>query len=228
MNGPRRVYVIVGVILVAILMIWIFAGCALTKGRIRGAGVTVQAQKDGNGASLASDSSAQVLTLPAGTKVTTVKTEAVRAIPATETTPAVAPQPATEKTEFVLAKETQWRKDETKIAADTGVIDTTVAVKRLQVAENRYLLFAAIGAAVAGGFFLYIKYPTPALMCGAASVVYFLAWRLSDLPDYFWMIGAAAVAGGAFLYLGHRRGEHDGVKAALAGDIEPKVTPVVK
>ncbi len=228
MNGARRVFVIVALVVAAALVIWLFGGCAMLKGRIKSGGVTVQSPKDGNGASLAQQHSGETLTLPEGTKVTTVKETASPAIPATSTTPAIPARPATETTTFVLPKEAVWQKDETRVEANTGTIDNTVAVRRIQAAENRYLLFAAIAAAGAGGFFLYIKYPTPAMMCGAASVVFFLAWKLADLPSWFYVVGVVAIAGGFALWRGHARGEADGVKAGLAGDVEPKNPPVVK
>lgn len=206
-----------------------FCGCRLFPARISAPGVSVVGVKDaGKAATLNSDTSVASLPIPEGSRLTVTKWEPVAWRAATQTSPEVQAQPAREVTEIVLSKPTEWRKNETRIAADTGTVDTTLAKHRIDVAENRYLLFAALGAAVAGGFFLYIKYPTPALMCGAASVVFFLAWKLSDLPDWFWVVGVAGIGCGVFLWLGHRRGEQDGVKAAFAGDIEPKNTPVVK
>ncbi len=206
MNGPRRVYVIVGLVVLAAVLIVLFGGCAMMKGRIKSGGVTVQSPKDGNSASLSTDKTAAVLPLPAGSKVTVTKFAAVAGSLAGDGRPAFAAQPAREVTEVTLSRDTEWRKEEDKVVADTGTIDNTVAVKRIQAAENRYLLFAAIGAAVAGGFFLYIKYPTPAMMCGAASVVFFLAWRLSSMPDWFWVLGASAVVAAVFLWRGYERG----------------------
>ncbi len=228
MNGARRVYVIVGAVLVLALIAVLMSGCAMLRGRIKGDGVTVQGAKDANGVSLAQGKSGEVLPLPAGSKLVIARTEAMEAIPATQTTPGQPAKAATEVVEVVVSQDTAWRRDKTEVMANTGVIDQTVALRRIQTAENRYLLFAAIGAAVAGGFFLYIKYPTPALMCGGASVVFFLAWRLSGLPDYFWVIGVIAGAGAFFLWRGHSRGEGDGIKAAISGEVEPKNPPVVK
>lgn len=231
MNGPRRVYVIVGLVLLAALLIVLFGGCSMfgKRPKISGNGFSVVGPADaGKPATLDSGSSVASLPIPAGSSLVMTKTEAVRAIPATDQTAAVAAQPAKEVVEVKLAGATEWRKIESTVKADTGTVDTSIAKHRIDAAENRYLLFAAIGAAVAGGFFLYIKYPTPAMMCGVASVVFFLAWKLADLPDWFWGVGALAVGGGLFLYLGHRRGEADGVKAGLAGDVEPKNPPVVK
>lgn len=215
MNGPRRVYVIVAVVVLAALAVFLFGGCLHSmKGRITAPGVTVQGPKDGNNVSLASDTAASTLTLPAGSKLTTVKWEPVRWQPATPTSPEVKAQPAREETTVVLAADTVWRRDETKITADTGVIDQTVALRRIQTAENRYLLFASIGAAIAAGLFVYIKYPTPALLCGGASVVFFLAWKLADLPDWFYVVGVGGCIAGVVMWKAHERGEKDEREAA--------------
>lgn len=209
MNGPRRVIWFVVVLALVAALTFLFSGCALTKGRIKGHGVTVQGPKDGNNVSLAQEQSTGVLPLPAGSTVTVTKFGAVAWEPAINGRPEVRAQPAREVTEVTLSRDTTWRKDETKIAADTGVVDQTVALKRIQAGENRYLLFAAIGAAVAALLFVYIKYPTPALMCGAASVVFFLAWKLADLPDWFYLVGIVGAAGAVFLWRGYERKENE-------------------
>ncbi len=226
--GTRRLLWFVGLLVVAVILTFAFSGCNLMKGRIKAQGVTVQSPKDGNNASLAQGQSTGVLTLPKGSTLTVTKFGAVAWEPPTGLKPEVKAEPAREETKVVLSADAQWTKEESTVAANTGTIDNTVAVRRIQVAENRYLLFAAIVAAVAGGFFLYIKYPTPAMMCGAASVVFFLAWKLADLPSWFWVVGVAGIGCGIFLYLGHKRGEADGVKAAVTGNLEstpPKVVP---
>lgn len=209
MSGTRRVIWFVVVVALAALVMFLMPGC-LTKGRIKGqGGVVVQGPKDGNNVSLAQEQSAGVLTLPQGSTVTVTKFGAVAWEPAINGRPEVRAQPAREVTEVTLSRDTTWRKDETKLAADTGVVDQTVALKRIQAGENRYLLFAAIGAAVAALLFVYIKYPTPALMCGAASVVFFLAWKLADLPDWFYVVGIVGAAGAVFLWRGYERKENE-------------------
>ncbi len=228
MTGTRRLLWFVGLLVVAVILTFAFSGCNLMKGRIKAQGVTVQSPKDGNNASLAQGQSTGVLTLPKGSTLTVTKFGAVAWEPSTGLKPEVKAEPAREETKVILSADAQWTNDESTVVANTGTIDNTVAVRRIQAAENRYLLFAAIGAAVAGGFFLYIKYPTPAMMCGAASAVFFLAWKLADLPSWFYVVGVAAIAGGFALWRGHARGEADGVKAGLAGDVEPKNPPVAK
>lgn len=226
MNGPRRVFVIVGVIVLVVLVIVLFSGCSAFSKRpkISGNGISVLGVPDaGKAATLDSGTSVATLPLPVGSTLVMTKSEAMAGIPEK----GQQAQPAKEVVEVKLGGPTEWRKTESTVKADTGTVDVSIAKHRIDVVENRYLLFASIGAAIAGGFFLYIKYPTPALMCGAASVVFFLAWRLVGLPDYFWGIGALAVGGGLFLYLGHRRGESDGVKAAVSGNIEAEPPKVI-
>lgn len=193
------------------------SGCALwQKGKIKAHGITVAGVPDaGKAATLDSDTSVASLPIPAGSTLTLTKFEAMRATPATETTPEVKAQPAREVTEIVLSKPTEWRKNETRVHADTGTADTSIAQHRIDVAENRYLLFAALGASVAAGFFLYIKYPTPAMICASASIVFFLAWKLSDLPSWFYVVGVAALVGAFALWRGHEKGEVHATAAIL-------------
>lgn len=164
--------------------------------------------------------------LPAGSKLTVTKIEPMAAIPATDGYKEVPAQPAREITEVVLPKETEWRKTGTRIQANTGTVDTSIAKHRIDAAENRYLLFASLGAAIAAGFFLYIKYPTPALICGAASVVFFLAWKLADLPDWFYVVGVGGLVGAFCLWRGHERGEVHAT-AQILGTPESTVTAQV-
>lgn len=206
------------------------SGCALWRiGKIKAPGIAVTGVPDaGKAAVLDSDTSAASLPIPAGSTLTLTKFEAMRAIPATDTTPEVKAQPAREVTEIVLSKPTEWRKNETKVHADTGTVDTSIAQHRIDAAENRFLLWASLAAMGAAGLFLYLKYPTPAFICGGAAVVLFAAWKLAGLPPWFHVIGISAIVGAFALWRGHVRGENDGVKAAISGDVEPKNPPVVK
>jgi len=211
------------------LCLAVFASGCSTAGRIRTKLASIVAVPDaGKAATLAESHSDASLPIPAGSRLVVTKFEAQAAIPAAEGRPEVAAQPAREVTEVVLAKDSTWNRTETHVQADTGTVDTSIAKHRIDVAEDRILLFVSIGAAVLGGVFLYLKYPTPALICGCAAVVFFMAWRLSGLPPWFHVLGFAGLAAAVFMWLGHRRGESDGVKAALAGDVEPKNQPVVK
>ena len=120
--------------------------------------------------------------------------------PATPTTPAY------KVTELHFTSPTEWQKFDTTTQASTGKIDTSVAEKRIEVAAAQPLLYAAILAGLGAVLFVYLSYPTPALLCGAASALFFLSWKLSDLPPWVYLLGVGALAGGAFLYFGHEKG----------------------
>lgn len=178
------------------------SGCGLMGvGRIAIPGVSVTGVKDaGTPAVVAKSDAGTVIPLPAGSEVTLTKYEA---IDATKETPA---QAAREVTEIHTAGPTEYRKTESKTAASTGTVDTSIALKGVEAGESRPLLYASILAALAAGAFVYLSYPTPAICCGGASVVFFAAWKLSDLPPWFWALGLAAIAGGVMLWLGHEKG----------------------
>lgn len=206
-------------------LVLVLSGCALFKGRIKAGGVTVNGVADGNGASLASDKSAAVLPLPAGSKLTVTKWEPVAWQPATGTRPEVKSQPAREVTEVTLSRDTQWRKDETKIVADTGTIDTTVAVRRLEIAERKWLLWAAIACAV-GGLVVKASFPAwPSISNGLllAAVAAGAAWKLSDIPAWTWL---AVIGVAVLLVMGYKRREKD-EREAKEELLRTKAVPVV-
>lgn len=156
------------------------------------------------------------------------KSEATRAIPATDQSPAVAAQPAKEVVEVKLAGPTEWRKTESTVRADTGTVDVSIRKHEIDVADRAKILYAALAAGALGLVFVYIKYPTLALMCGAASFLLFALWKLSDMPSWVWGIALALVVGAVLMWRAHVRGESDGVKAAVSGNLEsptPKVLP---
>jgi len=161
----------------------------------------------GKPASLATFNAGEYLPLSAGSRFTITKYKAVAGHPATKDTPAIAPQPEKEVTEIIPASDTQWQKTEASVKADSGAIDQSVALKKVEVGESRPLLYASLACLVGAAFFIWAKYPTPALCCGAAAVVLFMAWKLADLPPWFYVIGLLAAGAGVFLYLGHEKGE---------------------
>lgn len=161
----------------------------------------------GKPAVLNTSTAGESVALPAGSKITATETKAVPAQSATPTAPAQAAQPAQTVTVIEPAGPTEWRKTEVTVHADTGTVDTSVANRKIDAAESRPMLYAAIGAAALAAVFLWLKYPTPALISGIGAVVFFLAWKASGLPPWFWAIGVAAVVGGAALYFGHEKGE---------------------
>ncbi len=229
--SPRRVYVIVGVVVILALIAVLMSGCATSwkRASIKGNGISVVGVPDaGKPASLASDTSAAVLPLPAGSKLVITKWEPVAWRPATDTQPEVKPQPAREVTEVTLSQDTAWRKDESRIDANTGTVDVSIRKHEIDVADRAKLLYAALGVGALGLVFFYIKYPTPAIMCGAASILLLALWKLSELPSWMWGVALALVVGSILLWRGHVRGEADGVKAAVSGNLEstpPKVAP---
>ena len=202
----KRVLTIIGLVLLTALLILIFNGCAWVGSRpkIKGEGASVIGVQDGTGAKLDQGETKSGVIIPAGTPTEIIRHEAV---PATDTTPF---QPAREEIRFVPKFNTELKSISTRLSANSGGVDTTVALRRIDVAENRILLFVSIGAALAAGFFVYIKYPTPAMLAGVTSIVFFLAWKLADLPPWFWVIGVGTGVGAVVLWRGHERGEKDG------------------
>lgn len=201
------------------LVLFILTGCALTKGRIKGAGVTVNGQKDANGVSLASDKEVATITLPAGSKLTTVKWDAVPWQPAVNGRPEVAAQPAREETHVVLSRDAEWRRDETKIVADAGVIDTSVARYRIDVQSRQWLLYWAgiLGLASIVARVYFKAWPTLSNGLMFAAIAAFGAWKLAEVPWWAW-IAVLVVAG--LLIVGYKRREKD--------EREEAVAPVVK
>jgi hypothetical protein len=171
-------------------------------GRIKAPGVSVQGVKDaGSPAILATSQAGEAVALPDGSRVIKTKTEA---IPATKDAPA---QPAKEVTEIIPAGPTVYTSTEKTVSASTGTIDTSIAARRIDAAENRILLYGALLMLVAAGVFFWLHYPSPALLCAAAAGVLFLCWKVANLPPWFWGIAVLAGAGAVGLYFGHERGE---------------------
>ncbi len=198
---------ILGCIMLAIFC-WMLCGCAMfqKKGVIKSGGATVAAVADaGKPATLATSDGKESLAIPKDTTVTITEHEA---------TPTA---PAFKVTELHFNTPTEWQKFSQTVSANTGTVDTTVATKKLEVQAAQPLLYAAILGLLGAVVFVYLHYPTPAMLCGAASGLFFLAWRVSDLPSWIWAIAAAAIAAGAALYFGHERG----LKTAIT---QPPVT----
>jgi len=211
-SGPRRVIWFVALVIVAALLIFLFGGCSMfgKRPKISGNGISVIGVPDaGKAATLDSGTSLASLPIPAGSTLVMTKVSPMEAIPASDKSPAVAAQPAKEVVEVKLAGPTEWRKTESTMKADTGTVDTSIAKHRIDAEENRFLLFASLGALAAAGVFLYLKFPTPAMMCAGASAVLFIAWKVAGLPPWFHVIGFCAVAGAIFLHRGYERREKE-------------------
>lgn len=189
-------------LLLPVIALCLLTGCSLFNrgGKISTGGVTVTAQPDaGKPATLSTAEAGTTMAIPAGSTIKVTQTEA---------TPA---SPATTVTEIVPSAPTEIRHTEKKVNADSGTVDTSVALKKIEAAESRVLLYAALACVVAAGFFIWAQYPTPAMACGAGAVIFFLSWKASGLPDWFWACGAVAVCVGIAIYLGHKRGLYEPV-----------------
>lgn len=181
-------------------------GLGFNRGKISIPGANVQSVPDaGKPATASSSQTGIAIALAAGSRVVVTK---YGAIPATAETPAV---PEREETVIYPAGPTEYRKNESTVRADTGTVDTSIAAKKLEAQENRILLYGALAMVVAAGAFFWLHYPSPALMCGGAAVILFLAWKVSGMPDWFWGLAVLAGAGGIGLYFGHRRGLYEPV-----------------
>lgn len=206
----RRIFLLALLVAVAAAWFLCMTGCAVfgKRPQIRAGDVSVTGLPDaGKPATLGTSQSGESLPLPAGSRIIETKTDAVPAKAATAESPAVPAQPARTVTEIIPGAATVLQRTESTVHADTGTVDTSIAAHKIDAAESRPLLYAAIVAAAAAGFFVWRAYPTPALACGIASAVFFLAWKVSGLPDWFWAIGLLAAGVAGALYIGHEKGE---------------------
>ncbi len=202
-----------------VVLCYLCSGCALLqrKGLIKSGGVSVAAVADaGKPATLTTSDAKEAVKIPSGSTLTVTKEEAV---PATDK---AAFRPAKETWEYHFTGETEWQKFNTTVAANTGTVDTSVALHKIDVSSKQPFLYAAILGALGAILFVYLHYPTPAMLCGLASGLFFLAWKLSDLPSWVWAVAAAAIAAGVAMYFAHERG----LKTATASPVpaSPKVT----
>lgn len=188
------------------ILVLLLAGCSLVPNRLKIGDNVVTPQKDVSATTLSTLNAGEVLPLAAGSRLVITRFNATAGVPATKDSPAVAAQPERTVTEVIPAKDTQWQRTEASVSANSGTVDTSIREHQIDAQESRPLLWASIGAAVLGGFFIYRAYPTPAICCFGASVVFFIAWKVSGVPSWMWGVGLAAIAGGGALFLGHERG----------------------
>lgn len=187
-------------ILAAVLV----SGCGLVGKRpvIKAGNASVVGLPDGTGTTLSQGETKSGVIIPANTPVEIVRHEAV---PATPTTPF---RPAREEIRFIPTFDTKLESVSTQLSANSGAVDTTVALRRIDVAERRWLLFTAIGCAILG-FVGRIYFPAwPAIPNGLllAAAAAGLAWKLSDIPAWLW---AAVIGVALLLVLGYKRREKD-------------------
>jgi len=187
--------------IVTILCFVLCTGCSHLPARITSGGTSIVGVADaGKPATLNKDEAKTTIGIPADTKVTVTVTDP---IPATDKQDYI---PRKTTTEWTFLKPTTFEQVASTLVANTGTVDVSIAKHKIDVASSLPLLYAAIGSALGAAVFIFLKYPTPALACGAAAVIFFLAWKVSGLPDWFWALGACAIVGGAALYFGHERG----------------------
>lgn len=184
-------------------------GCS-TAARVRTKLAEVIAVKDaGKPASVDTHVSGENLPVPKGSKLTITKVEAMPFIPATVNSPEQQAQPAKEITQIELAGPSVLTRNTEVVSAQTGTVDNSVAIRRVEAEESRILLYVAMACMVMAGVFFWLHFPSPAMLCVGSAVVLFLAWKVSNLPPWFYAIAVAAVAIGAGLYFGYTRGEKD-------------------
>ena len=195
-------------ILCVVALCLLLGGCSLFRksGQIKSGQTTVQGiENAGKPATLNSSDAHESIPIPAGSTLVVTRTAAQEASGTT------AAKPAVEVTELRLNGNTEWQRFDTKTVASTGTVDTTVAEKKLEVQAAQPLLYAAILSALAGIFFVWRAYPTPAALCGLSAALFFVAWRTSSLPSWVWGLAGLGVVGGAALYIGHNRGLYEPV-----------------
>jgi len=165
--------------------------------------IDVAAPRDaGKPATVASSGKESRLDPPQGSIVTITRTESQ---PATENAPA---RPAIEVREIRLAADASLIERAQHVDASTGTIDTTVAKHRINAAESRWLLIAAIITLVAGLIVRSLVPQWPGLSNGlfVAAPIFFAAWKFSEVPAWAGFVVVGVVALGALYY---KRGEID-------------------
>lgn len=172
-------------------------GCAHLP-QVKLPGIAASAPKDNGTAATANDNTTtSTIVVPAGSTVK-APTGATGGMAGVVQAPPI---------EAVLSHDSELRVISHALAASTGTIDTKVAEHRLDNEARQPLLYVSVLAAIAAGVMMYLKYPTPALMCAGAAIVFFLAWQMANLPSWMSFVGVGGLVGAVFLYLGHERGE---------------------
>lgn len=178
---------------VLLLLLLALASCkALPRITFGKASVTGVADA-GKPATLVQGETKTSFAVPAGTQMQTVKVEASPTTPAKETTT------------WNFSAPTKFEIDASTLKADTGTVDTSVAQHKIDVESKQPLLYFAGACLVLCATMMYFDHPTAAMMCGAAAGIVFAAWRMPDLPEWFWMVGVACVVGGLCLAFGHAK-----------------------
>lgn len=185
------------ILLCIVLFVAIFSGgCAGPFAKLKNGGQVRTPNDPGTPGTVESGSTTTTTPLPTGSTV--------------ESTPATATAPAGVK--VTLSAPSEMRTETRIEKANTGTVDTTVAVKRIETesaaAERRWLLWAAIGCGVAGLVVRSLLPAWPGLSNGllAGAVAAGVAWKLAEVPAWLWL---CFLAGAALLALGYKRAEWD-------------------
>lgn len=185
----------------AVVCLAVLPGCSvLPKVKLPGIGQVSAFEDAGKPATIDADTERTGFRVPKNSKVTVVRTE---------------PLPGEG---FLLPGKTQWTvelpeptdfmQEVRRIQASTGTVDTSVAMHKADLAERRWLLFVAVGCALAG---LIIRSMLPAwpslsngLLLGAA--VAGISWKLAEIPGWLWAVGILI---SLILVAGYKRAEWD-------------------
>lgn len=196
-------------------LIVLFAGCMLRGPRVSipdngilAGGEATAPKNNGTPATVASSGEETRMEVAAGSTVTETTIDAQPAVPATPDTPAQPAQPRTVVREVHLSAPTAIVQKAQHVQTSTGTIDTAVALRKVQAAESRWLLWAAIGCGI-GGLVVRSMLPAwPSLSNGlfAGAVCAFIAWKFSDLPAWFFLVPIGLLGAKA---LGYKRAEWD-------------------
>lgn len=127
------------------------------------------------------------------------------------------------KTEWTveLPEPTDFVQEAKAIKASTGTVDTTLASKRIEAAERRWLLFTAIGCAI-GAILARALVPSWHSISNGlflAAAVAGVSWKVSELPAWLWAVGLV-MAG--LLVLGYKRAEWDANKDGIPDFLQKK------
>jgi hypothetical protein len=179
-------------------------GCAsLSRGKIKAGSTVVEGIPDaGKPATLATDETKSSIAIPAGTEVSVTKIESS---PATASTPFI---PARWVSVFTPTKDTRLEAVSATLRADTGTVDTSVAKHRIDAQERRWLLWCAMACGIGGIISRSMLPAWPAISNGLilAAVLSGLAWKLSEIPPWTWLIALGAAV---LLVMGYKRAEWD-------------------
>lgn len=188
-------------LLLALALGFVCAGCmSIPKISLPKIGKVTAPKDVGSPATLSEGTERTGMRIPANSKVTVTKTDP---LPSTGVL-----LPGKTEWTFELPEPTDFLAEARKIQASTGTVDTTVASKRIEAQERRWLLFAAIGCGVAGLVIRSLMPAWPALSNGLflGAILAGISWRVAELPAWMWGVGIVIAL---LLVAGYKRAEWD-------------------